>query len=104
MAFPRDAFAAPTKDKLFAAVSLLVVSIILYYGRTLLIPMLLAVLLSFMLTPFVVALQKKGVHRIAAVLIVMTVAILAIGGLMMAVFSQVNTLVMELPEKQGHVI
>jgi predicted PurR-regulated permease PerM len=104
MAFHRHHLPASAKDQLFAASALLVTSVILYYGRTLLIPMLLAVLLSFVLTPFVHYLQKRGVHRILSVVMVMTVALTVIGMLLLAVFSQLNTLVQELPAKKNHII
>lgn len=95
---------ASAKEQLFAATSLLVISAILYFGRTLLIPMLLAVLLSFVLTPFVGWLQKKGVHRIVAVCIVMAVALVGIGALLLAVYSQVSALILQLPEKKGPIV
>lgn len=40
----------------------------LYFGRGILLPLALAVLLSFALTPIVVWLMKRGIHRIAAVI------------------------------------
>ena len=95
---------ASAKEQLFAATSLLVISAILYFGRTLLIPMLLAILLSFVLTPFVVWLPKRGVHRILSVIIVMTVALVGVGTLLLAVYSQVSALVMVLPEKKGDIV
>src|SRR5450432_858492 len=95
---------ASAKEQLFAATSLLVISAILYFGRTLLIPMLLAILLSFVLTPFVVWLQKRGVHRILAVGIVMTVALVGMGSLLLAVYSQVSALVMVMPKKKGDIV
>jgi len=95
---------ASAKDQLFAATSLLVISAILFFGRTLLIPMLLAVLLSFVLTPFVMWLQKKGIHRILSVCIVMLVALVAIGALLLAVYSQVSALILQLPEKKAPIV
>lgn len=104
MAFQRTHFPASAKDQLLAATALIVTTIILYYGRTLLIPMLLAVLLSFVLTPFVMQLQKKGVNRYAAVVLVMGVALAVIAGLLMAVVSQVSDLVTTLPDKQQNIV
>lgn len=95
---------ASAKEQLFAATSLLVISAILYFGRTLLIPMLLAILLSFVLTPFVVGLQRRGVHRILSVCIVMMVALVGMGTLLLAVYSQVSALVLELPSKKVHIV
>lgn len=95
---------ATAREQLWAASALLIISAILYFGRTLLIPMLLAILLSFVLTPFVVYLQKRGLHRILAVTIVMTLALAGIGSLGLAVYSQVGALATELPGKKDHII
>ncbi len=98
------AIPASTRDQLYAAVALLVASVILYFGRTLLIPMLLAIFLSFILTPFVQGLQRRGIHRILAVGVVMTLALLTIGAVILTVTAQVNALIQELPGKKGHII
>lgn len=95
---------ASAKDQLWAATALMIISAILYFGRTLLIPMLLAILLSFVLTPFVIYLQKRGVHRIIAVTLVMAAALLGIGSLGLAVYSQVGALATDLPNKKEHII
>jgi predicted PurR-regulated permease PerM len=95
---------ATAREQLWAASALLIISAILFLGRTLLIPMLLAILLSFVLTPFVVYLQKRGLHRILAVGVVMTVALVGIGGLGLAVYSQVSALANELPAKKEYII
>lgn len=95
---------ASAKDQLWAATALMIISAILYFGRTLLIPMLLAILLSFVLTPLVIYLQKRGVHRIIAVTLVMAAALLGIGSLGLAVYAQVGALATELPLKKDHII
>jgi predicted PurR-regulated permease PerM/CheY-like chemotaxis protein len=95
---------ASAKEQLWAATGLMIISAILYFGRTLLIPMLLAILLSFVLTPFVVYLQKRGVQRIIAVTLVMAAALLGIGSLGLAVYSQVGALATDLPAKKEHII
>jgi predicted PurR-regulated permease PerM len=57
------------------------VVVILYLGRDVCIPIALAVLLSFMLGPVVSRLQGLGLHRVPAVLAVMTLALaLAVAG------------------------
>jgi len=95
---------ASAKEQLWAATALMIISAILYFGRTLLIPMLLAILLSFVLTPFVIYLQKRGLHRIIAVTLVMSLAMLGIGSLGLTVYSQVGALATELPAKKDHII
>jgi predicted PurR-regulated permease PerM len=78
-----------------------VVVVALYFGREVLVPIALAVLMSFVLAPPVRRLQDWYVPRILAVLLVVLVAFAAIfslGGLMV---SQVNRLATDLPRYQA---
>ncbi len=73
----------------------------LYFGREVLVPIALAVLMSFVLAPLVGLLQRLYVPRIAAVLLVVLVAftaVFALGGLMV---SQVNQVASDLPRYQS---
>jgi predicted PurR-regulated permease PerM len=73
----------------------------LYFGREVLVPIALAILMSFVLAPLVVLLQRLYVPRIAAVLLVVLfafTALFALGGLMV---SQVNQLASDLPRYQS---
>jgi predicted PurR-regulated permease PerM len=73
----------------------------LYFGREVLVPIALAILMSFVLAPFVGLLQRLYVPRIAAVLLVVLfafTAVFALGGLMV---SQVNQLARDLPRYQS---
>jgi predicted PurR-regulated permease PerM len=73
----------------------------LYFGREVLVPIALAVLMSFVLAPPVRRLQDWYVPRILAVILVVLVAFAAIfslGGLMV---SQVNQLAIDLPQYQS---
>jgi len=73
----------------------------LYFGREVLVPIALAVLMSFVLAPLVGVLQRCYVPRIAAVFVVVIVAFSAVfvlGGLMA---SQVNQLARDLPGYQS---
>jgi predicted PurR-regulated permease PerM len=78
-----------------------VVVVALYFGREVLVPIALAVLMSFVLAPPVRRLQDWYVPRILAVILVVLVAFAAIfslGGLMV---SQVNQLAIDLPQYQS---
>jgi predicted PurR-regulated permease PerM len=69
----------------------------LYFGREILVPVALAILLSFVLSPFVTRLQSWRIPRIASVLFVVFIGfsiIFSLGGLMV---SQANRLAGELP-------
>jgi predicted PurR-regulated permease PerM len=70
---------------------------ILSLARAVLIPIALAILLTFILTPFVVALQRRRVSRTVAVLSVMLAALGAIGGGIYAISVQLHDLAVDLP-------
>src|SRR6195952_5775362 len=79
----------------------------LYLGRTVLIPITLAVLLSFLLAPIVGVLRRIHFGRVLSVLVAVVLAlsvILALGGL---IGSQIADLVQEVPKYastlRGHV-
>ena len=72
----------------------------LYFGREILVPVVLAILLSFVLSPFVTRLQSWRIPRIVSVLVVVLIGfsiIFSLGGLMV---SQANRLAGELPSYQ----
>jgi predicted PurR-regulated permease PerM len=72
----------------------------LYFGREILVPVALAVLLSFVLAPFVIRLQSWRVPRTLSVLVAVFIGfsiIFSLGGLMV---SQANRLAEELPGYQ----
>src|SRR5438874_9634611 len=75
----------------------------LYWARPVLIPVALALLLTFMLGPAVALLQRRGVPRTPAVLIVVTMAGIVLAGALWMVGSQVAQLVAELPSYQENV-
>lgn len=72
----------------------------LYFGRDILIPIALAVLLSFALAPLVNRLRRLGLPRVPAVLAVVLLAFLAIGAFGVLVGSQLGQLAQNLPQYQ----
>jgi predicted PurR-regulated permease PerM len=72
----------------------------LYFGREVLVPIALAVLLSFILSPFVRLLQRWYLPRVVAVTVVGLVAFSGIFGLATLMVSQVNGLARDLPRYQ----
>ena len=74
----------------------------LYFGREVLLPMALAVLLSFVLAPPVKLLQRLYVPRFAAVTIVVLFAFGVIFGLGTLMFAQVTQLAGDLPRYQSN--
>ena len=72
----------------------------LYFGREILIPLALAVLLGFLLDPAVTRLHRWGVPRLAAALLVVALALGALGGLGLYLGKQVQALSADLPTYQ----
>jgi predicted PurR-regulated permease PerM len=74
----------------------------LYFGREVLLPMALAVLLSFVLAPLVRLLQRLYLPRFAAVTIVVLFAFGVIFGLGTLMFAQISQLAGDLPRYQSN--
>ena len=74
----------------------------LYFGREILLPMALAVLLSFVLAPPVRLLQRLYLPRFAAVTIVVLLAFGVIFGLGTLMFAQISQLAGDLPRYQSN--
>jgi predicted PurR-regulated permease PerM len=74
----------------------------LYFGREILLPIALAVLLSFVLAPPVRLLQRLYLPRFLAVTIVVLLAVGVISGLATLMFAQVSQLAGELPRYQSN--
>ncbi len=69
----------------------------LYFGRSILVPLSLAVLLSFVLSPLVLVVRKSGVPRAVAVAVVVSLMMAAVGVLGMGMARQVTELANDLP-------
>ena len=70
----------------------------LHFGRAILIPLALAVVVSFLLGPLVLRLQRWGVPRAMAVLLTVLLVFAATGGVGWLVAGQVQQLAAALPE------
>lgn len=75
----------------------------LYFGRDLLIPFALAVLLTFILAPIVGWLRRIGIPRVPSVLLIVLVASAGIGGVGLVVGSQIVELARNLPTYQQNI-
>jgi predicted PurR-regulated permease PerM len=75
----------------------------LYWGQKILIPFALALLLAFVLTPLVSRLERHGLRRVPAVLLVVCLAFALLGAAGWAVVTQVADLVDDLPRYQENV-
>ena len=79
-----------------------VVVAILYLARAVLIPIALAVLLTFVLEPLVSGLERRRVHRVVAVILVVALVFSVLGVVAWTMASQVTSLAAELPQYRQH--
>jgi predicted PurR-regulated permease PerM len=75
---------------------------VLYWAQAVIVPVALALLLTFMLSPLVLFLQRP-LGRVSAVLTVVVVTFSALGVAGWALTSQLTSLVQELPEYQHNI-
>ena len=73
---------------------------LLYYGQPLLVPVAFALFLSFALRPFVSLLERAGVPRVLAILLILFVIIGGVALLVINVTAQLNQFFAELPRYQ----
>jgi predicted PurR-regulated permease PerM len=92
------------RDTLLILGVLVLVTACLYWARQVLIPVALAVLLAFILTPAVSALQRRGLGRLPSVLLVVSLTLLLLGGAGYVISHQINTLVANLDNYKGEII
>jgi predicted PurR-regulated permease PerM len=81
-------------------VTLVLIIACLYWAKAVLIPIALAVLLTFLLNPVVSALHSRGLPRTPAVLVVVVLVFSLVGGVAWTVTRQLSTLAYELPGYQ----
>ena len=86
-----------------ALVIIVVVFGCLAVARDVLIPVALASLLALVLTPLVDVVQRRGVHRVAAVLLVVLIVSTAVGGVLWVLAQQVTTLANDLPQYRQNI-
>ncbi|HWZ86519.1 MAG TPA: AI-2E family transporter, partial [Thermoanaerobaculia bacterium] len=82
------------------AISTAAVIGLLYYGRPLLVPVAFALFLSFALRPFVSLLERAGVPRVLAILLILFVIVGGVALLVINVTAQLNQFFAALPRYQ----
>ncbi|WP_442506080.1 AI-2E family transporter [Novipirellula sp. SH528] len=87
----------------FSLGTVLMVLAILYFGKPVLVPIALSVLLAFILTPLVIVLEKWKMGRLPAVLFASGLAFAIIGLAAWSLVSQVQTLAADLPNHQQEI-
>ena len=83
--------------------SLALVVACLYWARVILIPIALALLLAFLLSPVVGALQRVGLGRVAPVVLVVSLAVALLGGVGWITLVQLGNLAHELPTYRANI-
>ncbi|MGB7600110.1 MAG: AI-2E family transporter [Candidatus Sulfotelmatobacter sp.] len=74
----------------------------LYFGRELFIPLALAFVLSFLLTPIVSLLEKTRIGRVASVLTVLILSFVLVGGMTWGVARQLVEIMVQLPDYKAN--
>jgi predicted PurR-regulated permease PerM/methylmalonyl-CoA mutase cobalamin-binding subunit len=87
----------------FPLATFVIVVAILRFAENVLMPVAFAVLLAFLLSPLVIRLVRWGVPRAIAIILTVTVAFAAIGGIGWIVTAQVIGLVRELPNYEENI-
>ena len=85
-------------------VSIAVVVVIIYIARDVLLPLSIAMLITFALSPLATRLRKLGLPNLPSVLVVVTVAFTAIGLFVLVVTSQLGSLAQNLPSFQSNIL
>jgi predicted PurR-regulated permease PerM len=87
------------------AIILLAATLFIYgiiEARTLLYPIVLSILFAFLLLPFAVFFEKRGMPRLVSTFFVVVTASAAIIGLSYILYSQIGFLIRELPDLKAH--
>jgi predicted PurR-regulated permease PerM len=84
-------------------ISLAVIFAALYWGQAVLVPVVLAALLTFLLSPLVTRLDRMRVPRVVGVLLVMTLVAGLVGGIGYVVAGQVRSFADELPTHRQNI-
>ncbi|MBL6854220.1 MAG: AI-2E family transporter, partial [Alphaproteobacteria bacterium] len=92
------------QDTAYAAVIAAVVVAAIYFGRPMLVPLALSILMAFALAPVVEFLRRLRVGRIPGVILSVTLAVLLIIGIMGFIGTQIAWLAASLPQYQTNIV
>jgi predicted PurR-regulated permease PerM len=92
----------PALSSMVTFLSFGLVVAILYFAREIIVPITLAVLLSFLLSPAVRALRRLRIGRVAAVTITVLVAFVVIAGFATVVVREISSLAQDLPQYRNN--
>src|SRR5205085_895444 len=86
------------KTQFYALASIAIVLALLYFGQEVLIPLALAVLISFLLAPVVSALERLRLGRVTSALLVVILGLSLVGGFGWIVEQRFVEIVTKLPD------
>jgi predicted PurR-regulated permease PerM len=86
---------------LYMLASLALITASLYWAKAVLIPVALAILLAFLLSPVVQAVRRIGIGHMPAVLLVVVLVFACLGGLSWTIFQQMAQLIDDLPRYES---
>lgn len=98
-----DKAIVPSRFNLQTAIGVLVAIAALYFGREVLIPIALALLLSFLLAPAMIRLQHWGLGKTLSALLVVALSFAGLVFICWAGFGQAYNLTLELPEYRENI-
>jgi predicted PurR-regulated permease PerM len=93
-----------SQNTFYVLAGTLLVVAFLYWAQKVLIPVALAILLAFILTPAVSALQRRGLGRISSVLAVTVLVFLLLGGVGWIISQQLGGIIYRLPSYKDEVV
>ncbi len=96
--------AGSSQSSFFVLCGLVLVAAVLYWAQKVLIPVALAMLLAFVLTPAVVTLQRRGLGRVPSVLAVTLLVFTLLGFAGWVIAQQIAGLVLRLPQSQEELV
>jgi predicted PurR-regulated permease PerM len=94
---------ATASSRLLTLIAIVVVIVGLYFGRQVLIPLALAVVVAFLLTPVVGWLEKCRFGRVPAVLLVLTLAVALVSSIGWVVTGQLMDIVDQFPSYKSNI-
>jgi predicted PurR-regulated permease PerM len=92
------------RETAYAAVIAAVVVALVYFGRPLLVPLALSILMAFALAPVVEFLRRLRIGRIVGVILTVTMAVLLISGIATFIGTQLAWLAVGLPQYQHNIV
>ncbi|MEI9994702.1 MAG: AI-2E family transporter [Rhizomicrobium sp.] len=95
---------AGLRETAYAAVIAAVVVALVYFGRPLLVPLALSILMAFALAPVVEFLRRLRLGRIPGVIVTVTLAVLVIIGIATFIGTQIAWLAVGLPQYQHNIV